>query len=376
MSQRTRTLARTPRRKIAALLGVLALVAIGLTVVSTSGAAVGPTNTVAPAVTGTAQEGKTLTTTNGTWTSTAAGSITYAYHWQRCNPDATGCANIGGATSQTYTIGSADVSNVIRSVITATDANGSTDQESGITAAVTAAASLAPANTVPPTISGTPSNGQTLTVANGTFTGATPITYTYAWQLCDATGNTCVPITGATASTYLLSSTAVGKTLRAIVTATNASGTQAVTTVPTAVIDNGAPTTLIKLPNGKTSVDASDVKGSARLILSGFKVQQHQPLTTRAPFNVTFTVTDTRGYVVRNALVYVIGLPYNRILTAPEQRTAQDGTVTFHLTPTKLQPLKVGARLVIFGRARVDGDSLLAGASTRRLVEVVFGASH
>jgi hypothetical protein len=376
MSHNPRRIARSPRRKIAAVLGVLALLAIGLTVVTTSGAAVGPTNTVAPAVTGTAQEGKVLTTTNGTWTTTAAGGITYGYHWQRCNPDATGCANIAGATSQTYTVGSADVSNVIRSLITATDANGSTDQESAVTAVVTAAPSLAPVNTVPPTITGTPSNGQTLTVANGTFTGATPITYGYAWQLCDATGNACLPITGATTSTYLLSSAAVGKTLRAVVTATNANGSQAATTVPTAVIDNGAPTTLVKLPNGKTSVDASDVKGSARLILSGFKVQQHQPLTTRAPFNVTFTVTDTRGYVVRNALVYVIGLPYNRILTAPEQRTAQDGTVTFHLTPTKLQPLKVGARLVIFGRARVDGDSLLAGASTRRLVEVVFGAPH
>ena len=47
--------------------------------------------------------------------------------------------------------------------------------------------------------------------------------------------------------------------------------------------------------------------------------------------------------------------------------------MTFTLTPTKLQPLKVGARLVLFARARVEGDSLLAGASTRRLVEVVFG---
>ena len=103
-------------------------------------------------------------------------------------------------------------------------------------------------------------------------------------------------------------------------------------------------------------------------------MQQTQPLHTRAPFRVTFTVTDTRGYVVRNALVYLIGLPYNRIQTVPEQKTGQDGTATFTLTPTSLQPLKVGARLVIFGRARVEGDSLLAGASTRRLVEVVFGA--
>ena len=184
----------------------------------------------------------------------------------------------------------------------------------------------------------------------------------------------CLPITGATAKTYLLTSAAVGKTVRVVVTATNANGARTSTSVPTAVVDQGAPASLVKLPNGLTSVDAADVKLPARLILSKFKVQQTQPLHTRAPFRVTFTVTDTRGYVVRNALVYLIGLPYNRILTATEQRTAQDGTVTFTLTPTKLQPLKVGARLVIFARARVEGDSLLAGASTRRLVEVVFGA--
>jgi hypothetical protein len=140
------------------------------------------------------------------------------------------------------------------------------------------------------------------------------------------------------------------------------------------VITAAGPVSLVKLPNGLTSVDAADVKLPYRLILSRFKVQQTQPLHSRAPFRASFTVTDTRGYLVRNALVYVIGLPYNRILNATEQRTAQDGTVTFTLTPTRLQPLKSGARLVIFARARVEGDSLLAGASTRRLVEVVFGA--
>ena len=157
------------------------------------------------------------------------------------------------------------------------------------------------------------------------------------------------------------------------VTAANANGTRVSTSVPTAVVSS-TPTTLVKLANGVTSIDASEVTLPARLILSKFRVQQTQPLHTRAPFRVTFTVTDTRGYVVRNALVYLIGLPYNRIQTVPELKTGQDGTATFTLTPTSLQPLKVGARLVIFGRARVEGDSLLAGASTRRLVEVVFGA--
>ena len=371
MSAKSTGKLRVTRRRVGGLVGALALLAAGLTAVATSGAATGPVNTTAPSVTGAAQQGQTLTTSNGAWATAPTG---YIYSWQRCNPDTTGCADIGGATSATYTLGTADVGSVVRSGVVAKDGTGDSPvSHSATTATVTAAASLAPANTTPATITGTPTDGQTLSAVDGQWTGATPITFSYVWQLCDATGAGCLPITGATAKTYLLTSGAIGKTLRVQVTATNANGTRTSTTVPTAVVASAGPASLVKLPNGLTSVDAADVKLPARLILSKFKVQQTQPLHTRAPFRVTFTVTDTRGYVVRNSLVYLIGLPYNRIQTATEQRTAQDGTVTFTLTPTNLQPLKVGARLVIFARARVEGDSLLAGASTRRLVEVVFG---
>jgi hypothetical protein len=377
MTEKARGKVRLSRRGLGAIVTALALAAVGLTAIGTATAAPNPINTVQPAVTGAAQQGQTLTTTNGTWTNTGTPSPpAFTYRWQRCNPDASACANIIGATASTYTLGAADVGSTVRSDVIASDSLGSDDAPSDHTATVTAATSLAPANTTPPTITGTPAAGQTLSEVDGQWTGATPITFSYVWQACDATGGTCAPITGATSKTYLLTTAEVGKTLRVLVTAANANGTRATTTVPTAVITSAGPATLIKLSNGSTSIDASEVTGTARLILSKFKVQQTQPLRTRAPFRVTFTVTDTRGYVVRNALVYLIGLPYNRILTAPEQHTGQDGTVTFQLTPTRLQPLTTGARLVIFARARVQGDSLLAGASQRRLVEVVFGAPH
>jgi hypothetical protein len=129
----------------------------------------------------------------------------------------------------------------------------------------------------------------------------------------------------------------------------------------------------MKLVDGATSIDAADVTGGVRLTLDHFTTSVSQPIHSREPFKITFHVSDTRGYSIRNALVYLIGLPYNRIGKLDEQKTLQDGTVTFTVVPTKLQPLKVGARLVIFARARVQGDDLLTGASTRRLVEVVFG---
>jgi hypothetical protein len=144
--------------------------------------------------------------------------------------------------------------------------------------------------------------------------------------------------------------------------------------VPTAIVSAGAPASLIKLSNGTLSVAAADVNGIQRLILSRFTVDTPQPIHTRNPFKITFQVTDTRGYVVRDALVYIIGLPYNRIPNLPEQKTLQDGTVTFTLAPTKLQPLKLGARIVLFARARVEGTNVVRGATSQRLIEVVFGA--
>ena len=112
------------RRRIGGFVGALALLAVGLTAVATSGAATGPVNTTAPSVTGAAQQGQTLTTNTGTWQTTPTRATIYS--WQRCNPDVTGCADIGGAVTATYTLGAADVGSVIRSGVVAKDGTGDT----------------------------------------------------------------------------------------------------------------------------------------------------------------------------------------------------------------------------------------------------------
>jgi hypothetical protein len=78
---------------------------------------VAPVNTVAPAITGTAQEGETVTCSTGTWTGTP--TITYAYQWKRNG------SNIGSATSSTYVLVTADVSQSITCQVTATNGSGS-----------------------------------------------------------------------------------------------------------------------------------------------------------------------------------------------------------------------------------------------------------
>src|SRR5436190_22068016 len=86
----------------------------------------------------------------------------------------------------------------------------------------TAAADVptAPANTVAPVISGTPTVGETLTTDDGTWTGTPPIAYTYSWRRCDSTALVCKSITGATAPGYTLGPADVGSRIRVRVYAT------------------------------------------------------------------------------------------------------------------------------------------------------------
>ncbi|MEA2375017.1 MAG: large repetitive protein, partial [Thermoleophilaceae bacterium] len=195
-----------------------------------------PANTSLPTISGTAKDGSTLTADNGTWTGTP--TITYAYQWMRCDSTGANCVNIGGATSSTYVQTSTDVGKTIRVTVTGTNAGGSTPATSAQTGAV---AMLAPTNGTPPSVSGTPRDGQTLTAGNGTWTGTPPIAFTYQWQRCDSTGANCVDVGGATASTYDLTPADVGSKMRVKVTGTNGAGSDTGTSPVTATVQPLAP---------------------------------------------------------------------------------------------------------------------------------------
>jgi hypothetical protein len=102
-----------------------------------------------------------------------------------------------------------------------------------------------------PTVSGTAQVGQTLT---GT-PGGSPISPSYQWLDCDSAGANCTAISGATGTTYTVTSRDVGSTLRFRKTATDASGTQTGDSGPTAVVPpvtqpphNSSPPTITGTP--------------------------------------------------------------------------------------------------------------------------------
>jgi hypothetical protein len=191
-----------------------------------------PAITSSPTVSGTAQAGQTLTATPGIWSGTLP--IAYAYQWERC--DLSGhCGPITGATGTAYAVSSADVGTTITVLVTASNSAGSASAFSAATQVVQPA-DAPPANTSPPTISGTVRQGQTLTANRGAWSGTQPIGYAYQWRRCDSAGAHCTPIGSATETTYVPTSSDVGRTLQVTVTASNRVGTAGASSAATAVV--------------------------------------------------------------------------------------------------------------------------------------------
>jgi type II secretory pathway pseudopilin PulG len=91
------------------------------------------------------------------------------------------------------------------------------------------------ANTTAPTISGSQTQGQVVSVDEGNWTG-TPSAFGYSWSRCDTSGANCAPIADATTNTYTVTAADAGSTLRVTVTGTNSFSSQQGVSSATAVV--------------------------------------------------------------------------------------------------------------------------------------------
>jgi len=230
--------------------------------------AAAPTYTSPPTITGTAREGNTLAAHNGGWANSPA---SFAYQWQRCAPDGSGCSDITGATKQTYPLASADVDHTVRVGVTATNADGSASANSAVSALVSSHS--APVNTAKPTITGTAAVGQELSASTGAWTGGAT-SFTYQWQKCTASA-VCTDVDGATARTYGVRLTDVGSSLRVAVTAHNLSGSTATTTSDqTPIVTSGGGTTTVTttVTNHAPTLTFISLRRVGLLVYSRFRV--------------------------------------------------------------------------------------------------------
>ena len=340
-----------------------------------------PASTSEPAVSGSTVQGQTLTATTGGWSSTTP--LTFSYQWVRCGTDGgaadgSNCPAISGASSQTYRLAAGDVGHRMRVRVTARNSAGSAVAASNPTAVVQASANSGPpTSTKEPTISGSATQGQTLTAGGGTWAGTSPITLGYQWVRCGADGgkpdgSNCATIGGANTTKYVVTSSDVGHRLRVRVTARNSQGAAVAASNATTTVQPSGPALpagAIKLPNGKYSIPVTSVSLPTRLVIDAVKFTPTVVRSRNTTIVLQVHVSDTRGYYVRDALVFVRSTP---LVTSSggEQRTGQDGWTTIRLQPQRDFPLKNGYSVQFFVRARKQGDTLLAGVSTRRLVQV------
>jgi len=176
-----------------------------------------------PTITGVDEQSHTLTGHAAPWTGEPK---SFDYQWKRCESAGINCHPINGAEGTKYTLSGNDVGKVIELRETATNAAGSGVSVSAATATIAAAL---PVNGAPPSVSGAPEQGHGLRELHGEWSNE-PTDYSYQWEHCDGSGNSCEAIVGANSRNYTPKSGEVGGTVRVQERAINAAGTSAVST--------------------------------------------------------------------------------------------------------------------------------------------------
>jgi hypothetical protein len=150
------------------------------------------------------------------------------------------------------------------------------DGESGTVGLAWSRTAVAPENLTPPIVSGTPTDGGTLSATPGTWSGTPPIAYTFEWTHCDAaTGLSCYTVPGATAQTYALSSADVGYRMRVFVTATNAAGSTYWNSAATDIVAGVLPSNAFP-----PTIDGTPVRTSSLIKVRGVVARR-----SRTPFS-------------------------------------------------------------------------------------------
>jgi len=244
-----------------------------------------------------------------------------------------------------------------------------------------AATTVKPTNQSSPTIAGTAQEGQTLTAGNGSWSGTTPITFTYQWSRCDQNGKNCAAISGATNNTYTVTHPDIGNTLLVTVVGTNSDGTDGQASSPTAVVTAATTTSTTTTttttttpatagcPSGNGTIQIGDLSSPAHLAIDQQTVTPGLITPSAQSIQVHFRVTACAGRPVQGALVYATAVPFNQYSIPPEGTTGSDGTVV--LTMNQKAGFPAARRqelLVMFVRARRQGDDINGGIAARLLV--------
>lgn len=303
------------------------------------------------------RQGSTIIAGNGLWSNNPT---SFTYQWLRCDANGAACGNIAGATNQRYRLVQADVGRTVLVHVRARNADGARTANSKASPVI--GDNAAPKTVVEPSVSGTAAVGQELTANPGTWTNI-PDRFAYQWQQCDASGAACVVISGATGSIFGVRSADLGRTLRVEVTAINPFGRTPKTSNATGIVRASA-------GGGGTAVSISNVSLPDRLVISAVSFSPSAIRNRLDLVTMRVRVSDTRSRLVQGALVLAEAIPFGRVNTSAESATDSNGIATITFRPTIRLPIVSNTAVQFFLRARKAGENVLAGVSTRRLVQV------
>lgn len=228
-----------------------------------------PDNTAAPSISVTSGGGALLCST-GSWSSPAS----FGYQWLRDGVVVT------GVSGNEYALTAADDGTEIVCRVTARTSSGQSSTAASDPWFVGTA--VAPDNTTPPSINGTPAQGRTLTCATGSWTGTPAPRFAFVWL------RNGVQIAGATTSTYVVRSADVGAQLGCTVTGTNQAGADS------AVAASVTPTGPVVTP------PADPCRGTPRVTIAGGATYVRRPqvtLTIVVPADATaIQVSNTASF--------------------------------------------------------------------------------
>jgi hypothetical protein len=197
-----------------------------------------------------------------------------------------------------------------------------------------AASAVAPENTTPPSISGTPQEGSTLSGNRGQWANS-PTSFADIWLRCDKNGGSCANINGATGRSYKL----------------------------TPARPSGCP------PTGNPD-QVSQMSLPAKLIVDQFQPQPSTLNASTQSFALRVHVTSTCGGPVQGALVYGTPTPFNQF-DETQSNTGSDGWATLNFSRQANYPVNGKQQiLAMFLRASKPGENVLAGITGYRLVNV------
>jgi hypothetical protein len=331
-----------------------------------------PQNTSPPLISGTATQQHTLTEAHGSWTNNPT---RYRYKWEDCGSFGSSCFVIAGATKRRLTLTSDDVGHTIRVEEIAINPSGASSPASSAATRVVLPLRRT-SNSVPPSISGNVTEGQTLAETHGSWTNS-PTSFTYQWQRCDTSGTNCSAIPGATSNSYTLAAADIGDTIRVQETASNPKPSAApATSAHTAVVQpasgpltnpsNSLPPVISGTKAGQTLTGSTGAWSGTPPISFSYRWERCASSCSAINGATSSSYTLTRGDVGAKIAVVVTATNSGGSANAT---SAQVGPVTAEPTSRQLEAALVMAlklsRTETIGKLLEDDGSTTAFSAPR-----------